>query len=115
VCPYQFVVSLHDSAVQFNDRGWDHEDNLGKGKHIEFGDVGQNTVELWTLESGGGWVHPVHVHLVVSCGSWLTSSRCARSHLAAWCSLQLAAAPAPTGCHVLRKPSQHHLFAVLNI
>ena len=51
---------------QFNDRGWDHEDNLGKGKHIEFNNVGQNTVELWTLESGGGWVHPIHVHLVVS-------------------------------------------------
>ena len=52
--------------LQFNDRGWDHEDNLGKGKHIEFNNVGQNTVELWTLESGGGWVHPIHVHLVVS-------------------------------------------------
>jgi hypothetical protein len=107
----------------FNDRGWDHEDNLGascrhctpcrpaaitelwacwltrflqcaswwhcqalltrhrsstqqrlhhqlrpaagKGKHIEFNNVGQNTVELWTLESGGGWIHPVHIHLVV--------------------------------------------------
>jgi hypothetical protein len=39
----------------------------GKGRHIEFNDVGQNTVELWTLEAGGGWVHPVHIHLVVSC------------------------------------------------
>jgi hypothetical protein len=37
----------------------------GKGKHIEFDNVGQNTVELWTLESGGGWIHPVHIHLVV--------------------------------------------------
>jgi hypothetical protein len=61
------LTSLHRPAAQFNDRGWDHEDNLGKGKHIEFGNVGQNTVELWTLESGGGWVHPIHVHLVVSC------------------------------------------------
>jgi FtsP/CotA-like multicopper oxidase with cupredoxin domain len=50
----------------FNGRGWDKNDNLGKGKHIEFDDVGQNTVELWTLEAGGGWVHPVHIHLVVS-------------------------------------------------
>ena len=39
----------------------------GKGRHIEFSDVGQNTIELWTLEAGGGWVHPVHIHLVVSC------------------------------------------------
>ena len=60
--------------LQFNDRGWDHEDNLGKGKHIEFGDVGQNTVELWTLESGGGWVHPIHVHLVVSWFAHLASA-----------------------------------------
>ena len=22
-------------------------------------DVGQNNVELWSLESGGGWIHPV--------------------------------------------------------
>ena len=59
-------------ALQFNGRGWDKNDNLGKGKHIEFDDVGQNTVELWTLEAGGGWVHPVHIHLVVSTLAWLT-------------------------------------------
>jgi FtsP/CotA-like multicopper oxidase with cupredoxin domain len=28
-------------------------------------DVGQNTIELWNLKSGGGWIHPIHVHLVV--------------------------------------------------
>ena len=39
--------------------------DAGKGKHIEFNNVGQNTVELWTMESGGGWIHPVHIHLVV--------------------------------------------------
>jgi FtsP/CotA-like multicopper oxidase with cupredoxin domain len=55
----------------FNGRGWDKNDNLGKGKHIEFDDVGQNTVELWTLEAGGGWVHPVHIHLVVSASARL--------------------------------------------
>jgi FtsP/CotA-like multicopper oxidase with cupredoxin domain len=27
-------------------------------------DVGQNTWELWRFKSGGGWFHPVHVHLV---------------------------------------------------
>jgi hypothetical protein len=28
--------------------------------------VGQNTIELWSLKAGGGWIHPIHVHLVVS-------------------------------------------------
>ncbi|KAG2484026.1 hypothetical protein HYH03_017116 [Edaphochlamys debaryana] len=27
-------------------------------------DVGQNTWELWCLEIGGGWYHPIHIHLV---------------------------------------------------
>jgi FtsP/CotA-like multicopper oxidase with cupredoxin domain len=27
-------------------------------------DVGHNTWELWKLETGGGWFHPVHMHLV---------------------------------------------------
>jgi FtsP/CotA-like multicopper oxidase with cupredoxin domain len=27
-------------------------------------DVGANTFELWELETGGGWYHPIHVHLV---------------------------------------------------
>ena len=27
-------------------------------------DIGQNTWELWLFESGGGWFHPVHMHLV---------------------------------------------------
>lgn len=27
-------------------------------------DVGQNTWELWFFVTGGGWFHPVHVHLV---------------------------------------------------
>ena len=26
--------------------------------------VGQNTWELWKFQSGGGWFHPVHIHLV---------------------------------------------------
>jgi hypothetical protein len=28
--------------------------------------VGQNNIELWNFKSGGGWIHPIHVHLVVS-------------------------------------------------
>ena len=27
-------------------------------------DVGQNTWELWKFNSGGGWSHPVHMHLI---------------------------------------------------
>eukprot|EP00877_Chromochloris_zofingiensis_P011113 jgi/Chrzof1/6255/Cz17g17180.t1 len=27
-------------------------------------DVGQNTWELWELKTGGGWFHPIHMHLV---------------------------------------------------
>ena len=31
---------------------------------IAAADVGQNTWELWRLRTGGGWFHPIHVHLV---------------------------------------------------
>jgi len=31
---------------------------------IAASDVGQNTWELWLFETGGGWFHPVHIHLV---------------------------------------------------
>ena len=31
---------------------------------IAASDVGQNTWELWRFESGGGWFHPVHIHLI---------------------------------------------------
>jgi FtsP/CotA-like multicopper oxidase with cupredoxin domain len=27
-------------------------------------DVGQNTWELWLFETGGGWFHPIHIHLI---------------------------------------------------
>ena len=27
-------------------------------------DIGQNTWELWLFQTGGGWFHPVHMHLV---------------------------------------------------
>jgi FtsP/CotA-like multicopper oxidase with cupredoxin domain len=27
-------------------------------------DVGQNTFELWMFKTGGGWYHPIHVHLI---------------------------------------------------
>jgi hypothetical protein len=28
-------------------------------------DIGQNNIELWNFKTGGGWIHPIHVHLVV--------------------------------------------------
>ena len=31
---------------------------------IAAADVGQNTWEVWKFTTGGGWFHPVHVHLV---------------------------------------------------
>ena len=31
---------------------------------IAASDVGQNTWELWRFETGGGWFHPVHIHLI---------------------------------------------------
>lgn len=27
-------------------------------------DIGQNTWELWKFKTGGGWFHPVHIHLI---------------------------------------------------
>jgi hypothetical protein len=31
---------------------------------IAASDVGQNTWEVWKFKTGGGWFHPVHMHLV---------------------------------------------------
>lgn len=31
---------------------------------IAASDVGQNTWEVWRFETGGGWFHPVHIHLI---------------------------------------------------
>jgi FtsP/CotA-like multicopper oxidase with cupredoxin domain len=31
---------------------------------IAANDVGQNTWELWRFQTGGGWFHPVHIHLI---------------------------------------------------
>ena len=63
------VPLMHPHALMFGSRPTPHASSellVGLGKHVEYNDVGQNTVELWTLESGGNWIHPVHVHLIVS-------------------------------------------------
>lgn len=31
---------------------------------IAASDIGQNTWELWRISTGGGWFHPIHVHLI---------------------------------------------------
>lgn len=31
---------------------------------IAASDIGQNTWELWKFKTGGGWFHPVHIHLI---------------------------------------------------
>jgi FtsP/CotA-like multicopper oxidase with cupredoxin domain len=50
----------HSSGIwQLNDKGWEDDET-----HIDFDNVGQNNVELWSLESGGGWIHPVHIHMI---------------------------------------------------
>jgi FtsP/CotA-like multicopper oxidase with cupredoxin domain len=40
------------------------------GSHLIAPNVGQNFVEIWQLKAGGGWVHPVHVHLIQWCDAW---------------------------------------------
>jgi hypothetical protein len=66
--------------------------------------VGQNTVELWTLESGGGWIHPVHIHLVVRIPACCTSC-CARLLPLTACSAALQDSQASQG--VLSCSLQH--------
>jgi FtsP/CotA-like multicopper oxidase with cupredoxin domain len=44
-----------DGAWVINDRPFDPEEIRAFPK--------QNTAEMWTLESGGGWQHPIHIHM----------------------------------------------------
>jgi hypothetical protein len=42
-------------------------------------DVGQNTWELWKITTGGGWFHPVHMHMVggrLIAGTWVLQCHC---------------------------------------
>ena len=46
-----------------NGQTW--EDFVNSGYELTIANPGQNDVEIWELENpGGGWFHPVHIHLV---------------------------------------------------
>ena len=44
--------------------GWTINGQTWDTAKIAAADVGQNTWEVWRLETGGGWFHPVHIHLI---------------------------------------------------
>jgi FtsP/CotA-like multicopper oxidase with cupredoxin domain len=53
----QFVLGRKNGHWVINGETWDTF-------KIAAENVGQNTWELWKFQSGGGWFHPVHIHLV---------------------------------------------------
>ena len=53
----QFEFGRANGQWTINGQTWDTA-------RIAAGDVGQNTWEVWKFVSGGGWFHPVHIHLV---------------------------------------------------
>ena len=59
---WEHNVDDHHAADDADD---DQTERDGEhGTHLIASDVGQNSVEVWELRSGGGWVHPVHAHLI---------------------------------------------------
>jgi FtsP/CotA-like multicopper oxidase with cupredoxin domain len=53
----EFVFGRNNGHWTINGETWD-------SATIAADDVGQNTWELWKFKTGGGWFHPVHMHLV---------------------------------------------------
>jgi len=53
----QFVFGRTNGHWTINGETWDTA-------KIAAADVGQNTWELWKFKTGGGWFHPIHIHLV---------------------------------------------------
>jgi FtsP/CotA-like multicopper oxidase with cupredoxin domain len=53
----EFVFGRTNGHWTINGETWDTA-------KIAAADVGQNTWELWKFKTGGGWFHPIHVHLV---------------------------------------------------
>jgi len=53
----EFVFGRSNGMWTINGETWDTAT-------IAASDVGQNTWEIWKFKTGGGWFHPVHVHLV---------------------------------------------------
>lgn len=53
----EFVFGRSNGHWTINGETWDTA-------KIAAEDVGQNTWELWKFKTGGGWFHPIHLHLV---------------------------------------------------
>lgn len=53
----EFVFGRSNGHWTINGETWDTA-------KIAAADVGQNTWEVWKFKTGGGWFHPIHVHLV---------------------------------------------------
>ena len=53
----EFAFGRRNGHWTINGETWDTN-------KIAASDVGQNTWELWRMTSGGGWFHPVHIHLI---------------------------------------------------
>ena len=52
----RFDFGRSNGMWTINGEGW-------KSSRIAADDVGESTYELWFFKTGGGWHHPVHVHL----------------------------------------------------
>jgi FtsP/CotA-like multicopper oxidase with cupredoxin domain len=53
----EFVFGKSNSRWTINGESW-------STMKIAAEDVGQNTWELWKFRTGGGWFHPIHIHLI---------------------------------------------------
>lgn len=53
----EFVFGRSNSRWTINGETW-------STMKIAANDIGQNTWELWKFQTGGGWFHPVHIHLI---------------------------------------------------
>jgi hypothetical protein len=53
----EFVFGRNNGHWTINGETWDTA-------KIAAEDVGVNTWEVWKFKTGGGWFHPIHVHLV---------------------------------------------------
>ncbi len=53
----EFVFGRSNGQWVINGETWDTA-------KIAAEDVGQNTWEVWKFKTGGGWFHPIHMHLV---------------------------------------------------
>ena len=53
----EFVFGKSNGHWTINGESW-------ASNKIAASNVGQNTWELWKMKTGGGWFHPVHIHLI---------------------------------------------------